>query len=156
MSLTQIISGGQTGVDRGALDAAIELGIDHGGVCPRGRLAEDGRIPNRYALTELSSRKYAVRTEQNVFDSDATLIMYNGSLSGGTAFTHRMCIKNRKPFLLFDLTKPLEIEEVTDWLTDNAVCKLNCAGPRESANPGIQSVTQGLCKELFAAAMDCV
>ena len=153
MSLTQIISGGQTGVDRGALDAAIELGIDHGGVCPRGRLAEDGRIPNRYALTELPSRKYWVRTEQNVIDSDATLIMFNGELSGGTAFTHRMCLKNRKPFLIFDLTKPLEIEEVIDWLHENAISKLNCAGPRESSNPGIQSVTQGLCKELFAAAL---
>ncbi len=156
MSLTQIISGGQTGVDRGALDAAIELGIHHGGVCPRGRLAEDGRIPNRYELTELPSRKYSVRTEQNVIDSDATLILYNGSLSGGTAFTHRMCIKNRRPFLLFDLTNPLEIEEFIDWLTENQVSRLNCAGPRESANPGIQNVTQGLCKELFVAALNHV
>jgi len=152
----QIISGGQTGVDRGALDAAIELGIDHGGVCPRGRLAEDGRIPDHYNLTELPSRRYSVRTEQNVIDSDATLILYNGSLSGGTAFTHRMCIKNKKPFLLFDLTNPLEIDEVMDWMADHQVAKLNCAGPRESANPGIQSVTQGLCKELFAAALDRV
>ena len=80
----RIVSGGQTGVDRAALDAALELGIAHGGWCPRGRLAEDGPIADRYGLRETASSDYAVRTEQNVVDSDATLILHRGPLTGGT------------------------------------------------------------------------
>jgi hypothetical protein len=80
MPPSKIISGGQTGVDRAALDAAIELGIPHGGHCPRGRRAEDGRIPDRYQLTETDSAQYRVRTERNVLDADATLILCRGRM----------------------------------------------------------------------------
>lgn len=149
----RIISGGQTGVDRGALDAAISLGIEHGGACPRGRIAEDGRIPDRFQLIELASPKYSVRTEKNVVDSDATLILYNKKFSAGTALTHRMTIKNEKPVFLLDLTRPAEIEEVARWLVEHKVATLNCAGPRESSAPGIQNIACGLFKELFAAAL---
>ena len=80
--LQRIVSGGQTGVDRAALDVALELGIAQGGWCPRGRLAEDGRIADRYRLVETESSEYRVRTEQNVLDSDGTLVLFRG-VSGG-------------------------------------------------------------------------
>jgi hypothetical protein len=147
--LTKVISGGQTGVDRGALDAALELGIDHGGKCPRGRLAEDGRIPEIYQLQETQSRKYSIRTEQNVIDADATLILHYGRLTSGTEFTRRMAIKNGRPFFLFDLTKPPELGDAVSWLVDNEVGVLNCAGPRETSVPGIGSLARQLCIELF-------
>lgn len=151
--LQRVISGGQTGVDRGALEAAISLEIEHGGSCPRGRLAEDGRVPDEFQLTELVSPKYSVRTEQNVIDSDGTLIIYNRKFSAGTALTHRMTAKNNKPVCLFDLTRPVELEEVVAWMREQKVATLNCAGPRESSAPGIQRVTFGLCRELFQAAL---
>ncbi|MBC7855224.1 MAG: hypothetical protein IAF94_17475, partial [Pirellulaceae bacterium] len=81
----KIVSGGQTGVDRGALIAAIELGIEHGGYCPRGRLAEDGVIEARFQLTQTDSAAYHIRTEKNVVESSGTLIVYRGLLVGGTA-----------------------------------------------------------------------
>ena len=149
MPLNKIISGGQTGVDRGALDAAISVGIPHGGACPRGRIAEDGRVPDCYDLRELSSPKYHVRTEQNVVDADGTLIMFYGELSGGTEFTRRMCIKNNKPFLLYDFTSPPDFAEVAGWMQDNHVETLNCAGPRESSCPGIGALARQLCVEIF-------
>jgi hypothetical protein len=133
----RIVSGGQTGVDRAALDAAIALDIDHGGWCPRGRLAEDGRIAARYRLQETSSSDYWVRTEQNVIDSDGTLILYRGQLSGGTQLTLRMAAKHRKACLLIDLAGDRDIDGVRQWLVSNAVQVLNVAGPRESSVPGI-------------------
>src|SRR4030042_6079458 len=96
----KILSGGQTGADRSALDVAIALGISHGGWCPRGRLAEDGRIPDRYQLRETDYREYAVRTEQNVVDSDATLILCSGVLSGGTELTLRLAERHHGPHLV--------------------------------------------------------
>lgn len=152
MLLRKVISGGQTGVDRGALDAALELGIDHGGKCPRGRLAEDGRIPDTYQLEETQSRRYSIRTEQNVIDADATLILHYGELSGGTEFTRRMSIKNGRPHFLFDLTRPPELGDVVDWLVANEVGVLNCAGPRETSVPGIGNLARQLCLELFIRA----
>ena len=93
----KIISGGQTGVDRGALDAAIALGVPHGGWCPHGRLAEDGIIPARYQLRQTDSPEYHVRTEKNVQDSDATLILYRGEMKGGTKLTWQLAERHAKP-----------------------------------------------------------
>jgi hypothetical protein len=151
--IRRIVSGGQTGVDRGALDAAIELDVEHGGSCPRGRLAEDGRIPDRYALDEIDSSRYWVRTEQNVIDSDATLLLYWKHLSGGTEFTRRMAIKHAQPFFLFDFTNPPELNDVLQWLSDEQVEVLNCAGPRESSCPGIGSLARLQIIEIVRAAM---
>lgn len=151
-ALKTIVSGGQTGVDRGALDAAIALNIPHAGKCPRGRLAEDGRVPAKYQLSETTSRKYSMRTEMNVIESDGTLIMHYGKLSTGTELTRRMAIKNDKPFFLFDFTAPPELADVIAWLREFKIETLNCAGPRESSCPGIGSLTRQLCEELFAAA----
>ncbi len=135
--LQRIVSGGQTGVDRGGLDAALALGIEHGGWCPRGRRAEDGEIPHEYRLRETVSYEYRERTEQNVIDSDGTLILYRDRLTGGTKFTHRMAREYERPCFLVDLTKRLDVEPVRQWLRNNAIRVLNVAGPRESSHPGI-------------------
>lgn len=147
---TKIVSGGQTGVDRGALDAAIKLGIAHGGWCPRGRLAEDGTIPPRYRLAETDSPEYRVRTQQNVIDSDATLILYRGRLQGGTELTRQLAEKHHKPCLLVDLDHPCRPEEVRQWIAQSAAETLNVAGPRESQQPGISTTASQFLQTLFA------
>jgi hypothetical protein len=148
-ALRQIVSGGQTGVDRGALDAAIALGIPHGGWCPAGRLAEDGQIPPEYALTESRSPDYASRTEQNVRDSDATLILYRSRLSGGTELTRRLAERLEKPYLLVDLANRPAEKTVLVWLEEHDVRDLNVAGPRESAWPGIAATVRNYLQQLF-------
>src|SRR5262245_38660861 len=132
MAFIKIISGGQTGVDRAALDAALELGIPCGGNCPRGRLAADGTIPDRYPLTEIASDDYSVRTKANVLDADGTLILnYGQSLTGGTAFTAEIASEFGKPLLIVDMNNPRYASEVVAWLHSNKIHTLNVAGPRE-------------------------
>jgi len=133
----KIISGGQTGADRGALDAAIESGVAHGGWCPSGRRAEDGRIPDRYDLTETDSTEYPVRTERNVTDSDATLILCRGRPSGGTELTVRLAERHARPCLISNPDQPSAVAKVRSWLSRQGVEVLNVAGPRESQCPGI-------------------
>lgn len=135
----QIISGGQTGADRGALDAAIELDLDHGGYCPRGRLAEDGPIPDRYRLVELTSPTYAVRTERNVVESDATIVITRGALTGGSALTADIARQHGRPLLVIDLDAQAINPEtaIRDFLSRHPIDVLNVAGPRESGCPGI-------------------
>jgi hypothetical protein len=135
--LLKIISGGQTGVDRAALDVALALGIPHGGWCPRGRLAEDGRIPGRYQLTETESAEYPARTERNVLESDATLVLCRGEPGGGTELTVRLAAAHARPCLVIDLAAPPPAPEVARWLQAGGVETLNIAGPRESQCPGI-------------------
>jgi hypothetical protein len=144
-----IISGGQTGVDRGALDAAMELNIPHGGWCPRGRLAENGRIPDRYQLRETDSSAYRVRTEQNVVDSDATLILHRGRLSGGTKLTLRLARQYGRPHRVIDLARVSDPAEVRRWLDEQRVERLNVAGPRESQSPGIEALAREFIVRLF-------
>lgn len=140
----KIVSGGQTGVDRAALDVALTLGIPHGGWCPKGRRAEDGRIPDKYLLQESESRDYSVRTEQNVIDSDATLILFRAKVTGGTRLTQHLASKHVKPQMRIDLQQadsPEQLELATyslaDWLAEQQTAVLNIAGPRESSNQGI-------------------
>jgi hypothetical protein len=134
----RIVSGGQTGVDRAALDVAIELGLPHGGWCPRGRRAEDGPLADRYELRETESPEYHVRTEQNVIDSDATLVLTRGEPIGGTALTIRLAQKHARPMLVVDLarsgTSPADVRQ---WIETGGYRVLNVAGPRESQQPGI-------------------
>ncbi len=137
----RVVSGGQTGVDRGALLAAIELGIDHGGWCPRGRLAEDGRIPSEFKLKETPSKEYRVRTEKNVTDSDATLILFRGEMSGGTVLTYRLAKQHCKPCLCVDLENGATTDQARQWLIDEQIETLNVAGPRESGAIGICAET---------------
>jgi hypothetical protein len=151
LPITQIISGGQTGVDRGALDAALSLKIAHGGWCPKGRLAEDGVIPSRYRLTETDSSQYHVRTEKNVCDADGTLIVYRGILQGGTELTRRLAVRHSKPLLMIDTLQPIGVDEIQRWLADRSIRVLNVAGPRESSVPGIAEETQRLLKQVLTA-----
>jgi hypothetical protein len=148
--IERIVSGGQTGVDRGALDAALALGIEHGGWCPRGRLAEDGPIPGRYQLIETESADYPARTERNVIDSDGTLILYRQRLGGGTELTRRMAARHGRPCCLVDLDQSLDLPAVRQWLIDSGICVLNVAGPRESSSPGIAQATASFLQQLLA------
>lgn len=133
----EVVSGGQTGVDRAALDAALDLGLTVGGWCPLGRRAEDGLIPGRYPLRETPARNFAQRTEWNVRDSDATLILYRGALTGGSARTAEHAARYGRPLLAVDLDAAPDPAAAADWLRRHAVRVLNCAGPRESGAPGI-------------------
>ena len=110
--IQKVISGGQTGVDRAALDAAIEIGIDHGGYCPNGRRAEDGIIPKHYHLIETKSRQYHVRTEKNVLISHGTLILSEGGLDRETKLAVCICRGNNVPFLLINI-KDSRLKSIT-------------------------------------------
>ncbi len=132
--ITKIISGGQTGVDRAALDAALNFGLDCGGWCPLGRLAEDGVIPNRYPLKETPSSTYSERTQWNVRDSDGTLILSWGAPTGGTAETIVFAKKLDKPCKIVDLLDPPAQESVVSWIDEHSIRVLNVAGPRASKN----------------------
>lgn len=137
-----IAAGGQTGVDRAALDWAIRHGLPHGGWCPRGRRAEDGPIDARYDLQETASASYARRTWLNVRDSDATLIFNQGLLEDGTLETLRCAESLRKPYRVLQLDGD-NLEQVTltvvGWLKIGCFARLNIAGPRESKRPGIHA-----------------
>lgn len=154
LSVERIISGGQTGVDRGALDAALSLEIPHGGWCPRGRLAEDGCIPPRYQLVETQSAQYRERTELNVVESDGTLILFRRVLRGGTELTRRLAVENNKPHLLVDLAEPGKISVIREWLIAESIKILNVAGPRESSARGIAEESRQLLQLLFRGRHD--
>ncbi len=135
-----IVSGGQTGVDRAALDFAIAHGIPHGGWCPKGRRSDDGPIPPHYRLNETESEGYRQRTKRNVADSDATLILNLGELDGGSLQTLRFAERMRKPARVVQLDRDywdVEADNTRHWLVGNAVSALNIAGPKESKRPGI-------------------
>ena len=132
------VSGGQTGVDRGALDAALDSEIPCGGWCPAGRKAEDGRIPPVYPVRELASTRYSDRTLRNVQDSDGTLIIHFGEIEGGTDQTKRYCRIENKPCQLVDgsLMSPAQAAQLIAAFTQrNAIRSLNVAGPRASKVP---------------------
>ena len=131
----KIISGGQTGVDRAALDAALESGISAGGWCPEGRKAEDGPIAEKYPLQELPDGSYKERTLKNVQDSDATLIIYFETISGGTEETLLFCLNEKKPYLLIDgsgITEDSASKRIKRFIDENQISRLNVAGPRAS------------------------
>lgn len=131
----QIISGGQTGVDRGALDVAMESGVDCGGWCPSDGRAEDGPIPEKYPLKRVPYGGYSERTLHNVLDSDATLIIYFGALSAGTEETLLRCIQHGRPYQLIDareISSDRAVELAVAFVNRNEVEVLNVAGPRVS------------------------
>ena len=146
---SRIVSGGQTGADRAALDFALAKGVEHGGWCPKGRRAEDGRLPERYRLLETPERNYRQRTEWNVRDSDGTLIVINQELSGGTRYTLDMARKLGKPFLLMEKGGREKEKELLDWLENNRVQVLNVAGPRSSTEPEIYGMTLKLLEAVY-------
>ncbi|MBF0380871.1 MAG: putative molybdenum carrier protein [Magnetococcales bacterium] len=144
--LQKIVSGGQTGVDRAALDFASQIGLESGGWCPKGRLALDGRIPDKYPLKETQSSSYPQRTQMNIQDSDGTLIISRGVLHGGTALTHRLANKLGKPCLILDLNYIAMKQDAANhmlltWLAKHTVNTLNIAGPRENDSGGVYDGT---------------
>ena len=145
----KIISGGQTGVDRAALDFALKYNIPCGGWCPKGRLAEDGRIPEKYPLNETTTSKYSERTEKNISDCDATLIIYSNSLDIGTKLTMDLCSEYNKPLLVIDLDNNVSIDRLINWIQNQHINILNIAGPRESNSPGIYNKTLDFLNYLF-------
>jgi len=151
MALTKIISGGQTGVDCGALDAALVAGFECGGWCPADRSAEDGEIPERYPLTPLAidkvwktsqvrearqvAEQYRARTLKNVQDSDGTVILYSGTLSGGTLLTQKLCMREKMPVMALDaqaITRLRAAGAITKFVEEHGISVLNVAGPRLS------------------------
>ena len=152
---SKIISGGQTGVDRAALDVALELGLEAGGWCPRGRRAEDGRIDSRYPLLETTSWKYPVRTRKNVLESDGTLILTRGEPKGGTSLTVALAKKLGKPYRMGDLDQGSKTKAgIRNWGAENKIQILNVAGPRESEAPGIYNQAVQLLAGLLAEPVD--
>ncbi len=149
LGIEKVISGGQTGVDRGALDAAIACNVPHGGWCPKGRLAEDGPIAQCYQLSELESRDYAVRTERNVLDSDGTLILYRHTLAGGTLLTHRLAKRWDKPLMRVRLERTIDYDRIAAWIIEHQIRILNIAGPRGSSEPGLQRLTEQIVTKLL-------
>jgi hypothetical protein len=138
--LRKIVSGGQTGADRAALDVAIRWNIPHGGWVPKGRLAENGPLPDIYQLAEMPTDHYTARTEQNVIDSDGTLIIASGKLTGGSDYTRKMTLKHKKQLLGIDLarTHPSEAASlIASWIQLQRIEVLNVAGPRASEEPDI-------------------
>jgi hypothetical protein len=152
--LERIISGGQTGADRAALDAAIACGFPHGGWCPRGRFAEDGTIPGRYQLVETEDSAYPVRTERNVIDSDGTVILTMGELARGSALTSDFARRHRKPWLHLRLDEREHAEAVTllrDFIREHGIRVLNVAGSRASTEPGLYPRCLAIVSELLEA-----
>ena len=145
MSLRMIVTGGQTGVDRGALDAALECRFPCGGWCPPGRLAEDGPIAPSYPVVELGHGGYRQRTTQNVVDSDGTVVIYFGELEGGTAQTVRYCIDRGKPCKLIDareIAVPRAAQLVAAFVAAHRIACLNIAGPRRSKVPEAEAYSR--------------
>lgn len=140
--LFRIITGGQTGVDRAALDFAIEAGIPHGGWCPLKRKAEDGKLDDKYLLKETPEADFSIRTKLNVRDSDGTLILNIDKLEGGTLLTVQFTKELDKPCLIIDLDNIPGKNTIHHWLTMHKIRILNIAGPRESKRPGIYDLTR--------------
>jgi hypothetical protein len=147
----RVISGGQTGVDRGALDAALDAGVPCGGWCPAGRAAEDGVIPARYPVTELPGAGYDERTHKNAEDSDGTLIITFGGASGGTARTIQICRKLGCPHLIVDaasVTFEEAVSRAVRFVRDEDIRRLNVAGPRASGEPRGHDYAYSLVRDL--------
>jgi len=153
----KIISGGQTGADRAALDVAIKLGIPHGGWIPKGRKAEDGTLPEIYRIKEMPTTSYPKRTEQNVIDSDGTLIIARGKLTGGSDYTRKMTLRHHKQLLGIDLNLNSHFDAaslIVSWIKLQRVQVLNVAGPRASKDPKIYSDVMRILEQTIQILID--
>jgi hypothetical protein len=150
--IEKIISGGQTGADQAALDVAIKLDIPHGGWIPKGRITENGILPKKYNLKELTTSSYPVRTEKNVVDSDGTLILTHGSLTGGSALTKKYAKQHSRPCLHIDLHKTNAFKaslDINAWIEENSISVLNVAGSRASKDPKIYDAVMGILESAY-------
>jgi hypothetical protein len=150
--IIKIVSGGQTGVDRAALDTAIKLGLPHGGWIPKGRRTESGILPAKYLLKETRSYSYSERTEKNVVDSDGTLIISRGPLAGGSDYTRQMAVKHNRPWFHIDLSRTAAFHAATairDWILAKGLEVLNVAGPRASEDPTIYEYTLNILESVY-------
>lgn len=161
MSVIKVVSGGQTGVDRAALDAAMDSGLEVGGWCPRGRKALDGVIPAKYPLKETKGASYQTRTKWNARDSDATLILCLGEPTGGTALTIKNCEELGKPFYVHKLNSEYGTYVggegaggVIYWMSCHDIQILNVAGPREGKYFPVYAQAYGFLTDLFRQLMD--
>ena len=155
--LERIVSGGQTGADQAALDVAIELGIPHGGWVPKGRKTEKGPLPAKYRLKEMPTDSYPKRTEQNVMDSDGTLIISHGELSEGSDYTRMVAAQHGKPWIHVDADKhPTDaaVEIIRTWISGNDIETLNVAGPPASKDPRIYATTKGILKAVLLSTYE--
>lgn len=144
MPIQKIISGGQTGADRAALDAAIQIGLSHGGWVPKGRMAEDGRVPAKYNLKEMPTKSYPKCTEQNIVDSDGTVIISHGPLTGGSKHTQDLANGHKLPCLHIDvhqIPQVLAATKINEWVIEHDIEVLNVAGSRASGDPEIYEDT---------------
>jgi len=148
----KIISGGQTGADRAALDFAIKNSIPYGGWLPKGRKTEDGTLPLRYHLQEMPTGDYSKRTEMNVLDSDGTVIVSNGLLTMGSALTRELAMQHNRPWIHLDM-KELSLKKAAQmlisWLTEKEIKVLNVAGPRAGNDAKIYDITLRLLAASF-------
>jgi hypothetical protein len=149
VAIHTVRSGGQSGVDRAALDAAMAVGLPVEGWCPRGRRAEDGRIADRYPLRETPSYRYAQRTAWNVRDSDGTLVLLFGEAAGGTKLTVEEAQRRGSPYHVQRLDAADALPSVLRWLGKEDIRDLNVAGPRESEAPGIYDAAFTVLRRLF-------
>ena len=155
----KIISGGQTGVDRGALEAALELGLEAGGWCPPNKQAEDGKIPEHFPLKETPEERSpnapdiprSLRTEWNVRDADATLILLPepDHLDSGTNWTMEVCKRMEKQYFVCNPFEPKSIPQIREQILKRNTRTINVAGPAESVCPGIQAATKTFIKQLY-------
>jgi len=142
--VVKIVSGGQTGIDRVGLNAAIALGLEYGGWAPKNYLSEDGKVPTCYNLKEYPIAGYQYRTEQNVLDSDGTLIFTWDYLFGGTRLTRNLCKRHKQPYLVIFLKKGKNhVERIKSWVEDNQTKVLNVAGPRQGVCKGYSLLSKG-------------
>ncbi len=142
--IKKIISGGQTGADQGALDAAIKYSFPHGGWIPKGRITENGPLPDEYQLKEMPTKNYPDRTEKNVLASDGTVIISHGKLTDGSKLTKKLAKKHKRPCLHIDLNKTpafIAASEINNWGSKHGIEILNVAGPRASKDPKIYEDT---------------
>jgi hypothetical protein len=154
--IKKIISGGQTGADRAALDFAIKHQIPHGGWVPKGRLAEDGPLPDSYALHEMPTNSYPARTERNVIDSDGTLIVSHGKPTGGSDLTRKFAIKHGRSWLQIDLNQTDHTDaaaKIKEWIVQEEIAILNVAGPRASKDPRIYNKVMEVLELVFIGDM---
>ena len=141
-------------MDRAALDVALELHIECGGFCPKGRKSEDGIIPEKYPLTETATEEYSERTELNVKEADATLVLTDKHADKGTLLTVELCRLHNKLLLQADVSRTVYDKQIVEWMSKNKIEVLNIAGSRESSSPGIYGKAYQLLRKVMIEILE--